>query len=143
MSGFQAIGGVSATLRTLLEDRMELPPGADDFLVTISTPRPEEQSDQQGERARINLFLYRTTENGYLKNQEIPGQGHPARRSAAPVARFLRPGKDAYSDPYFRGPDRRANPAGQDVLLRLLERHEASQQILLYPNGAHRLFPIG
>src|SRR5215216_3893686 len=86
MSGFQAIGGVSATLRTLLEDQMELPPGANDFLVTISTPRLEEQSDQQGERARINLFLYRTTENGYLKNQEIPGQGHPAAYGHPPLS---------------------------------------------------------
>src|SRR5829696_2811529 len=88
MSDFKAIGGVSATLRTLLNDRMELPSGVSvsDFLVTISTPRPEGQDDQQVEKARINLFLYRTNENGYLKNQEVPGEGHPAAYGHPPLS---------------------------------------------------------
>lgn len=87
MSDFRAIGGVSATLRTLLEDRMELPPGVNvnDFLITISTPRSEEQDDQL-EGARINLFLYKTTENGYLKNQEIPDQGQPVSYGHPPLS---------------------------------------------------------
>jgi hypothetical protein len=57
-------------------DRMELPEDVrrENFVVTIGTPRPESQ-DPQAETSRINLFLYRTTENGYLKNQEILGQG--------------------------------------------------------------------
>lgn len=83
MSDFRAIGGVSATIRTLLEDRMELPPGVNDFLVTVSTPRSEE-SEQAVERPRINLFLYKTAENGYLKNQEV--QGHPADYGHPPLS---------------------------------------------------------
>ena len=35
--------------------------------------RPEDQG--KAEDARVNLFLYRVTENGYLQNQEIPGRG--------------------------------------------------------------------
>ena len=75
MSDFRAIGGVSATLRTLLEDRMEIPAEINNFLVTVGTPRPESQDAQPLERSRINLFLYRATENSSLKNREIPGQG--------------------------------------------------------------------
>lgn len=86
MSDFRAIGGVSASLKSLLEDRMELPPGLIDFKVTISAPRPESEDDQAVERARINLFLYRTAENGQLKNQEIPGQGHPGSFGHPPLS---------------------------------------------------------
>ena len=86
MSDFRAIGGVSASLKSLLEDRMELPPGLIDFKVTVSAPRPESEDDQAVERARINLFLYRTAENGHLKNQEIPGQGHPGSFGHPPLS---------------------------------------------------------
>ena len=64
MSDFQAIGGMSATLQDLLKDRMEKPPGLTDFQVTISTPQPEKENGQSPETARVNLFLYRVTENG-------------------------------------------------------------------------------
>ena len=65
---------------------MELPPGLIDFKVTVSAPRPESEDDQAVERARINLFLYRTAENGHLKNQEIPGQGHPGSFGHPPLS---------------------------------------------------------
>lgn len=86
MSDFRAIGGVSASLKSLLEDRMELPSGVLDLKVTVSAPRPESEDDQAVERARINLFLYRTAENGHLKNQEIPGQGHPGSFGHPPLS---------------------------------------------------------
>lgn len=88
MSNFQAIGGVSATLQKLLKDRMELPPKvtSTDFQVTISTPRSEKEQEQSPEKPRVNLFLYRVTENGFLKNQEIPGQGHPAAYGKPPLS---------------------------------------------------------
>jgi hypothetical protein len=73
MADFQAIGAVSATLRLLLEDRMELPDVHGTVSVTISTPREEDA--QNNGNSRVNLFLYRVTENGNLKNQEIPGRG--------------------------------------------------------------------
>lgn len=88
MSNFQAIGGVSATLQKLLKDRMELPSKvtSTDFQVTISTPRSEKEQEQSPEKPRVNLFLYRVTENGFLKNQEIPGQGHPAAYGKPPLS---------------------------------------------------------
>ena len=86
MSDFRAIGGVSASLKALLEDRLEVPPGVTDFEVTVSAPRPESDDETTVERPRINLFLYRVAENGSLKNQEIPGQGHPAAFGRPPLS---------------------------------------------------------
>jgi len=75
VSDFRAIGGVSATLQTLLFDRMEQPFGTP-VPVTIGTPPfTSKDNDPHAEDARVNLFLYRVTENGYLQNQEIPGRG--------------------------------------------------------------------
>jgi len=90
MSNFLAIGGVSATLQALLRDRMELPAGMvrTDLQVTISTPQPEDDT-QATEPTRVNLFLYRTTENGALKNQMIPGQGHPSEYGHPPLSLVL------------------------------------------------------
>ncbi len=76
MSDFRAIGGVSATLRAMIRDRMELPDGVPDAPVTIGPPPfSAKDAEQRKEDARLNLFLYRVTENGYLQNQELPGQG--------------------------------------------------------------------
>ena len=75
MSDFRAIGGASATLQTLLFDRMEQPFGTP-VPVTIGTPPfTARDNDPHVEDARVNLFLYRVTENGYLQNQEISGRG--------------------------------------------------------------------
>ena len=77
MSDFHGIGGVSVTLQTLLADRMELPDGILAVPpVTIGPPAFSSlDSDPRREDPRVNLFLYRVTENGYLQNQEIPGRG--------------------------------------------------------------------
>jgi hypothetical protein len=90
MSNFLAIGGVSATLQALLRDRMELPAGVvrANLQVTISTPQPEDDT-QAAEPTRVNLFLYRTTENAFLKNQMIPGQGHPSEYGHPPLSLVL------------------------------------------------------
>jgi len=85
MSDFRAIGGVSATLKTLLETKLDRPPGLPAAItpipVSIGIPPPEDEVDSA---PRVNLFLYRLSENGALKNQEIPGRaqgggayGHP------------------------------------------------------------------
>jgi len=82
MTDFHGIGAVSTSLKTLLEDRMQLPAGAVPTVVTVAPPRSE-ATDGAAEKARVNLFLYRVTENGALKNQELPGRassngyGHP------------------------------------------------------------------
>lgn len=88
MSNFQAIGGVSATLKALLTDRMELPGGVAraDFQVTVGPPRPDGQDGSNIESPRVNLFLYRATENGCLKNQEIPGQGQRSAYGRPPLS---------------------------------------------------------
>jgi len=86
MSDFRAIGDVSATLQALLRDRMELPPNATNVQVTVGTPRPEREDGQATEDPRINLFLYRVTENGALKNQELPGHGHPSSYGQPPLS---------------------------------------------------------
>ena len=89
MSSFLAIGGVSSTLRSLLHDRMELPTGItrNDLRITVSTP--QEEDDDEAERPRINMFLYRTTENPASKNQMIPGEGHPSEYGHPPLSLVL------------------------------------------------------
>ncbi|MGZ4734602.1 MAG: Pvc16 family protein [Acidimicrobiia bacterium] len=78
MSDFRAIGGVSATLQTLLSDRMELPDGVPAVPVTVGPPAfSSKDVDPRKEDPRVNLFLYRVTENAYLQNQEIGGRGAP------------------------------------------------------------------
>jgi hypothetical protein len=74
MSGFAAIGGVSATLQALLADRVEKPPEVtvDPTPIPVHVGIPPEDSDDE---VRLNLFLYRISENPFLKNQEIPGRG--------------------------------------------------------------------
>lgn len=90
MSSFQAIGGVSSTLQALLRDRMELPSPMlrTDLQVTIGMPLPE-QVPPAAESAQVNLFLYRATENAALKNQMIPGQGHPSEYGDPPLSLVL------------------------------------------------------
>lgn len=78
MSGFEAIAGVSTTLRTLLLDQMVT--GAD---VTIAPPDVT-VAGMDGQRA--NLYLFHVRENGHLKNQEIPGQGHPGTYGHPPLS---------------------------------------------------------
>jgi len=89
MSNFLAVGGVSASLQALMRDRMELPQGTTraDLQVTVSIPPAEEA--QPSETPRVNLFLYRVTENGALKNQMIPGQGHPSEYGHPPLSLVL------------------------------------------------------
>lgn len=92
MSDFQAIGGVSETLRALLEDRMELPADAvGNFVVTIGPPKSDITQNQPdaAEPPRVNLFLYKIAENGALKNQEIPGHGHSGTFGFPPLSLSL------------------------------------------------------
>lgn len=78
MSSFLAISGVSSTLRNILRDRMEQ-------TVPITIAPPDAQVDGIAGR-RLNIYLYQVTENGSLKNQEIPGQGHPAAYGCPPLS---------------------------------------------------------
>ncbi|MEZ6242086.1 MAG: Pvc16 family protein [Phycisphaerales bacterium] len=77
MSNYQAIAGVSKSLQKLLRDRMEAPPAE----VTIAPP------DVQigGTGTRLNLYLYYIRQSSALRNQEIPGNGHPAAYGFPPL----------------------------------------------------------
>jgi hypothetical protein len=88
MSDFTAIGGVSATFQSLLRDRMELPQGVPraNLQVTVALPQAD---DVPAEETRVNLFLYRVTEDGALKNQMIPGEGHPSEYGHPPLSLVL------------------------------------------------------
>lgn len=86
MSDFRGIGGASLTLQRLLRDRIQAPTGVplNNIQVTVSSPKSELEAGVEG--PRVNLFLYRVTENGSLKNQQIPGQGHPAEYGHPPLS---------------------------------------------------------
>jgi hypothetical protein len=78
VSDFRAISGVSASLRRLLHDRMEVPVD-----VTIAPP---DVTISGATDKRLNLYLYQVAENGYLKNQEIPGRDHPGAYGHPPLS---------------------------------------------------------
>ena len=87
MSDYFAIGGVSETLQALLQDRMEIPGFLSAVPVTISPPAySSKDADPHKEEPRVNLFLYRATENGYLQNQEIPGRSSPGAFGNPPLS---------------------------------------------------------
>ena len=91
MSTYKAIRAVSTTLQNLLSNEMEdlpiavtlLPP---DIAPTVATGR------------RINLYLYLVSENGALKNQEIPGEGHPGTYGNPPLSLNLHYLMTGFSD---------------------------------------------
>src|SRR5215217_7857367 len=73
------MAGVSRTLRRLLLDRVQ-EPGPQ---VTIAPPDIQ-VSGATGRR--INLYLYQVVENGHLKNQALPGVGHPNGNDPPPLS---------------------------------------------------------
>ena len=82
MSTYKAIAGVSSSLKTLLRDRMT--EAAD---VTVAPP--DVKVDFISGR-RVNMYLYHLSENPYLKNQEIPGEGYPGAYGHPPLSLDMR-----------------------------------------------------
>lgn len=78
MTDFRALAGVSRTIRNLLRDRMEAPVG-----VTVAPPDVE-VAGVAG--PRLNLYLYQVKEDGYLRNQELPGTTHPGSNGFPPLS---------------------------------------------------------
>jgi hypothetical protein len=76
---------ISRTLQILLADRVEPPPNVASVPVTVSTPQADPNAAPAAEPTRLNLFLYRITENEHLKNQESPGRGHPGTYGHPPL----------------------------------------------------------
>jgi hypothetical protein len=91
MSSFKAIRAVSSTLKSLLEHEMDAP-------VPI-TLMPPDVTPSVATGKRINLYLFLVSENGYLKNQEIPGQGHPGTYGHPPLSLDLHYLLTAYGPP--------------------------------------------
>lgn len=129
MSSYKAIGAVSASLKALLEDRMEA-----SIDVTIAPP----DVVLPGRTARINLYLYRITENAALKNQEIPGHGHPASYGHPPLSLNLHylvtayPGNEKTDDA-----DRKAQEALGDAM-RVLHDYAILTPDLLDKDPPHK-----
>ena len=78
MSDHLAIAGVSRTLRTLLRDRMR-------SAVPVTLAPPDVTIASANDR-RVNLYLFKVSENAHLKNQEIPGHGHPGQYGRPPLS---------------------------------------------------------
>ena len=75
MSVATAIGAVSTSLRTLLDEEMDITPNLE---VTILGP------DEPGADQRVNLFLYQMRENAELKNLDWQASRTVAGRLVAP-----------------------------------------------------------
>ncbi len=82
MASHTAVAAVSRTLRTLLRDRM-----VTNALVTLAPPDVE-LINISG--PRVNLYLMQVIENAALKNQDMPGRGHPAAYGHPPLSLDLR-----------------------------------------------------
>jgi len=73
-----AIAGVSQSLRTLLRDRMRSP------VPVTFVPPDVTPATFVGDR--VNLYLFDLVEAAHLKNQEVPGHGHPGRYGHPPLS---------------------------------------------------------
>ncbi|MFN4090032.1 MAG: DUF4255 domain-containing protein [Alphaproteobacteria bacterium] len=82
MADHTAIAGVSRSLRTLLRDRMAAP-----VSVTLAPPDVTVAGIND---ARVNLYLFHVGENAELRNQDLPGRGHPGRYGRPPLSLNLR-----------------------------------------------------
>jgi hypothetical protein len=82
VSTYKAIAGVSSTLKTLLRDRMT-------EVAEITLAPPDVKVDSVAGR-RLNLYLFHVSENPYLKNQEIPGEGYPGSYGHPPLSLELK-----------------------------------------------------
>jgi hypothetical protein len=78
LSTYEAIAGVSLSLQALLRDRM-----TENAAITIAPPDAE-ITGLTGRR--INFYLYHLSENPFLKNQEIPGEGYPGAYGHPPLS---------------------------------------------------------
>lgn len=83
MADHTAIAAVSLTLRTLLRDRMVVDPMTVTFV-------PPDVAPEGVTGTRVNFYLTQVMENPELKNQEIPGRGHPSTYGRPPLSLNLR-----------------------------------------------------
>ena len=87
MATTDAVAAVGLTLQALLADRVPNPTNNGNALpVTLGHPGPDRDPEGVIDDPRINLFLYRIEENCFLKNQDIPGLGHPSAYGHPPLS---------------------------------------------------------
>ncbi len=82
MSDYTAIRGVTLSLKTLLDDSLNIAPSPPDRLhAAITISRPDVTQSVTGNR--LNLFLFQVLQNSFMANQEDPrigttrDYGHP------------------------------------------------------------------
>jgi hypothetical protein len=74
VSDYTSIRGVTLSLKTLLDDGLNVAPPVPDRLgVAFSVSRPDIKQTATG--SRLNLFLYQVVENHFIANQEDPRVG--------------------------------------------------------------------
>ena len=74
MSDYTAIRGVTLSLKTLLDDSLNIaPPPPDRLNAAITISRPDVTQSVTGNR--LNLFLFQVIENQFIANQEDPRLG--------------------------------------------------------------------
>lgn len=83
MADYNAISEVSQALKHLLEKRMAKP---HDLTVTIAPP---DKSISNVNGYRLNLYLYQITEDGSMKNQDLPNRGHSGTYGQPPLSLVL------------------------------------------------------
>lgn len=87
MGSFEVVGAVGLTLRALLADRLRHPSGNGSVVpVTLGHPGPERDPAGATEVTRVNLFLYRVSENPHLSNQDLPNVGHRGTYGLPPLS---------------------------------------------------------
>jgi hypothetical protein len=90
MSDYTAIRGATLSLKTLLDDNLNIAPALPERLnATITVSRPDvKQTNVQG--SRLNLFLYQVIVNQWLSNQEDPRVGTTSDYGRPPLSLNLR-----------------------------------------------------
>jgi len=90
VSTYQAISGVTQTLKSLLKNQMKSDPKPD-----VSCVPPDVRPESAVKR--VNLYLYKITENAYLKNLDMPDPRRPRDAGQPPIPLVLHYLITAYS----------------------------------------------
>lgn len=90
MSNSLAIAAVTATLRSLLDRRINadpnVDPSADPALAgTIVTTRPPDEAQNRSDARQLNLFLYHTLPNAAWRNMDMPRHSRPGETGQPPL----------------------------------------------------------
>jgi hypothetical protein len=91
MSSSLAIAAVTATLRGLLDKKINIDPSLDPstdpaLAGTTVTTQPPDKARGTNNANQINLFLYQTSVNGALRNMDMPRQVKPGETGQPPLA---------------------------------------------------------